>query len=450
MGKQIQKDTKDNDKPIENKNKETIHEVPEETIRKNSIHNDAKTSKVKEEAEILEKVETQTNLKENFELSLEETKTNDLKNANSAHTSGIIDEKRENQEVENTNQLTKENVEKEFSAPKSEPEISINLKEKESTTKYDDKIKIQGKMDEIKESDSFHKDDSKKKKDSKSRKRTREFKPNELDALRDEFAKKQGVKETKDTTKVINTNQTEFDQKQDVDGPKDIVTNRPVGTNNTNLEENISVKRDPTPPVVVKEQLCIHDIAVKNDCEPCDNENIKPIKEERKKKNRKSKDIKESESLYEPVGKGRETSLPLSEMQQSDSDKVETKEIHFEPKTSPKPSGTISNITDDLKDFGSLRQKKRQPEKTGSSIENLQKAEFNHNEIADFKRKDDVIGFDIDISNDDDKNPFITDEEFEEIQVSKEIEFFKEIEDSKEIKDSEAFKEKKDLESPSK
>merc|ERR1712013_512625 len=300
--KQIQKDTKDNDKPIENKNKETIHEVPEETIRKNSIHNDAKTSKVEEEAEILEKVETQTN---------------DLKNANSAHTSGIIDEKRENQEVENTNQLTKENVEKEFSAPKSEPEISINLKEKESTTKYDDKIKIQGKMDEIKESDSFHKDDSKKKKDSKSRKRTREFKPNELDALRDEFAKKQGVKETKDisakkiefdknqgkdTTKVINTNQTEFDQKQDVDGPKDIVTNRPVGTNNTNLEENISVKRDPTPPVVVKEQLCIHDIAVKNDCEPCDNENIKPIKEERKKKNRKSKDTKESESLYEPVG----------------------------------------------------------------------------------------------------------------------------------------------------
>merc|ERR1712013_982600 len=193
--KQIQKDTKDNDKPIENKNKETIHDVPEETIRKNSIHNDAKTSKVKEEAEVLEKVETQTNLKENFELSLEETKTNDLKNANSAHTSGIIDEKRENQEVENTNQLTKENVEKEFSAPKSEPEISINLKEKES----------------------------------KSRKRTREFKPNELDALRDEFAKKQGVKETKDisakkiefdknqgkdTTKVINTNQTEFDQKQ--------------------------------------------------------------------------------------------------------------------------------------------------------------------------------------------------------------------------------------------
>merc|ERR1712013_876710 len=166
------------------KNKKTIHEVPEETIRKNSIHNDAKTSKVKEEAEVLEKVETQTNLKENFELSLEETKTNDLKNANSAHTSGIIDEKRENQEVENTNQLTKENVEKEFSAPKSEPEISINLKEKESTTKYDDKIKIQGKMDEIKESDSFHKDDSKKKKDSKSRKRTQEFKPNELDALR--------------------------------------------------------------------------------------------------------------------------------------------------------------------------------------------------------------------------------------------------------------------------
>merc|ERR1712013_587070 len=163
----------------------------------------------------------------------EETKTNDLKNANSAHTSGIIDEKRENQEVENTNQLTKENVEKEFSAPKSEPEISINLKEKESTTKYDDKIKIQGKMDEIKESDSFHKDDSKKKQGVKETK--------DISAKKIEFDKNQG----KDTTKVINTNQTEFDQKQDVEGPKDIVTNRPVGTNNTNLEENISVKRDP-------------------------------------------------------------------------------------------------------------------------------------------------------------------------------------------------------------
>merc|ERR1719312_1436213 len=250
----------------------------------------------------------------------------------------------------------------------------------------------------------------------------------DISAKKIEFDKNQG----KDTTKVINTNQTEFDQKQDVEGPKDIVTNRPVGTNNTNLEENISVKRDPTPPVVVKEQLCIHDISVKNDCEPCDNENVKPIKEERKKKNRKSKDIKESESLYEPVGKGRETSLSLSEMQQSDSDKVETKEIHFEPKTSPKTSGTISNITDDLKDFGSLKRKNKRPEKTGSSIENLQKAEFNHSEITDFQRKDDVIGFDIDISNDNDKNPFIADEEFEEIQ------------------DSKAIKERKDLESPTK
>merc|ERR1719312_2119188 len=274
----------------------------------------------------------------------------------------------------------------------------------------------------------------------------------DISAKKIEFDKNQG----KDTTKVINTNQTEFDQKQDVEGPKDIVTNRPVGTNNTNLEENISVKRDPTPPVVVKEQLCIHDISVKNDCEPCDNENVKPIKEERKKKNRKSKDIKESESLYEPVGKGRETSLSLSEMQQSDSDKVETKEIHFEPKTSPKTSGTISNITDDLKDFGSLKRKNKRPEKTGSSIENLQKAEFNPSEITDFQRKDDVIGFDIDISNENDKNPFIADEEFEEIQVSKEIEsskeieFSKEIEYSKEIQDSEAIKERKDLESPTK
>merc|ERR1711970_615950 len=242
----------------------------------------------------------------------------------------------------------------------------------------------------------------------------------------------------------------------DLEKIKDIVANKSVDTNVSKLEENVSSKRDPTPPTVAKEQICIHDISVKDDCKPCDDENFSPspIKEERKKKARKSKDIKESESLYEPVGKGRETSPTLTEKQQTDTDKVETKEIHFEPETSPemseaKNSGTISNITDDLKDFGSLKRKNKQPEKTGSSIENLQKAEFNHSEITDFQRRDDVIGFDIDISNDD-TNPFIAEEEFEEIEVSKEKEVSKQIEASKDIQDSKETSTNKDLESPTK
>jgi len=466
--KQTKKDTKPNDKAIENKNKETIKDVPEETIRKNSVQNDAKTSKVFQEADIVQ----------TLEVSLEETKTDDVKNAESTHTSCIIDGEGVDKVGESTNQLTKENDEKEFLISKNEVEIPINRNENESTIKQDEKIHSQSKTNEIKESDSFLKDESKKKKkDDKSRKRTREFKSNELDAFRGEFAKKQGVKETKDisakkiefdkkqgknTTKVINTNQAEYDNKQDFGKTKDIVANKSVDTNVSKLEENVSSKRDPTPATVAKEQICIHDISVKDDCKPCDDENFSPspIKEERKKKARKSKDIKESESLYEPVGKGRETSPTLNEKQQSDTDKVETKEIHFEPETSPemsetKNSGTISNITDDLKDFGSLKRKNKQPEKTGSSIENLQKAEFNHSEITDFQRRDDVIGFDIDISNDD-TNPFIAEEEFEEIEVSKEKEVSKEIEATKEIKvskdiqDSKETSTNKDLESPTK
>merc|ERR1712212_422338 len=157
--KQIKKSTKVNDKPIENENKETVKDVPEEMIRKNSVQNDAKTSNAKQEADKVD----------DSEVSLEERKTNDVKNAESDHTSDIIDGETENKIAENANQLTKQNDEKEFLTSKNELEIPINRDKNESTIKYENKMNSQSKIDETKDSDSFLKDESKKKKkDDKS------------------------------------------------------------------------------------------------------------------------------------------------------------------------------------------------------------------------------------------------------------------------------------------
>merc|ERR1712106_791087 len=226
---------------------------------------------------------------------------------------------------------------------------SIETKEKDAS---DVKIEIETKQ-EIRESDAFKKDIPKKRNNSNNRKKTQEFKPNELDELRGDFAKKQGVKETKD----INTIQT-VNKQADTD-----ISQLEVKTASSNDSANKETVETP----VMREQICVHDILVTEPCEKCDEsqshntlKNYLPTKEERKKKGRKSKEIKETESMYEPVGKGNETTSEPPEKKKEGVDKVPTKEIDFEATkisetTEEKVSGGISKLADDLKDFGSLR-----------------------------------------------------------------------------------------------
>merc|ERR1712106_1315109 len=172
----------------------------------------------------------------------------------------------------------------------------IETKEKDAS---DVKIEIETKQ-EVRESDAFRKDIPKKRNNSKSRKKTQEFKPNELDELRGDFAKKQVLMETKN----INTIQT-VNKQADTD-----ISQLAVKTASSNDSANKETVETP----VMREQICVHDILVTEPCEKCDEsqshntlKNYMPTKEERKKKGRKSKEIKETESMYEPVGKGNET-----------------------------------------------------------------------------------------------------------------------------------------------
>merc|ERR1712106_1212327 len=298
---------------------------------------------------------------------------------------------------------------------------SIETKEKDAS---DVKIKIETKQ-KIRESDAFKKDIPKKRNNSNNRKKTQEFKPNELDELRGDFAKKQGVKETKD----INTIQTVNKQADTGISPLAVKT----------ASSNDSANKETVETPVMREQICVHDILVTEPCEKCDEpqshntlKNYLPTKEERKKKGRKSKEIKETESMYEPVGKGNETTSGPPEKKKEGVDKVPTKEIDFEATkisetTEEKVSGGISNLADDLKDFGSLKRKSNSKNKE-PIVENFQIAEYDQSKQSqadevladvDFQRKDDVIGFDINIK-DDNTNPFVTEEEFEEIAVTEE------------------------------
>merc|ERR1712123_429490 len=298
---------------------------------------------------------------------------------------------------------------------------SIETKEKDAS---DVKIEIETKQ-EVRESDAFKKDIPKKRNNSNNRKKTQEFKPNELDELRGDFAKKQGVKETKD----INTIQTVNKQADTDISPLEVKT----------ASSNESANKETVETPVMREQICVHDILVTEPCEKCDEsqshntlKNYMPTKEERKKKGRKSKEIRETESMYEPVGKGNETTSQPHEKKKEGVDKVPTKEIDFEATktsetTEEKVSGGISNLTDDLKDFGSLKRKSNSKNKE-QIVDNFQIAEYDQSKQSqedevladvDFQRKDDVIGFDINIK-DDNTNPFVTEEEFDEIAVTKE------------------------------
>merc|ERR1712128_216555 len=200
-----------------------------------------------------------------------------------------------------------------------ESKTKIETKEKDAS---DVKIEIETKQ-EIRESDAFKKDIPKKRNNSNNRKKTQEFKPNELDELRGDYAKKQGVKETKD----INTIQTVNKQADTDISPLEVKT----------ASSNESANKETVETPVMREQICVHDILVTEPCEKCDEsqshntlKNYLPTKEERKKKGRKSKEIKETESMYEPVGKGNETTSEPPEKKKEGVDKVPTKEIDFE------------------------------------------------------------------------------------------------------------------------
>ena len=107
----------------------------------------------------------------------------------------------------------------------------------------------------------YKKDASKKRDNSKSRKKTQEFKPNDLEALRDEFAKNQGVKEIQD----ISTSQTKNKQ---ADTHISQLEEKSVSPNvPANKTQAIKETVDTT---IVREQLCIHDISIAEFCQKCD------------------------------------------------------------------------------------------------------------------------------------------------------------------------------------
>merc|ERR1712098_953282 len=216
--------------------------------------------------------------------------------------------------MRNSENTKEDDVTNESEKSVQQEEITNSIQRREnSTPKYEEKNIVEPKSNE---SDSFQKEETKKKKkDNQGRKKTREFKPNELDALRDEFAKKQGVKEVKNIstskaefdkkqgenlTKDINTTSiSEFDQKQAIEETTGTITMKQADTDNSQVE-NIPVNNEHKIPVTSKEQLCVHDISIKDNCGICEEaqshttlKDFSPIKEERKKKGRKSKEIKE-------------------------------------------------------------------------------------------------------------------------------------------------------------
>merc|ERR1712106_510887 len=250
---------------------------------------------------------------------------------------------------------------------------------KESTSEQDNIIKEGGK-----ESDVYKKDELRKSVNKKGKSKKQEFKANELEALRIQFAKKQGVKETTLDTKKSETTNKQPDAK---------------------IEENSVSPKSPA------------------------DKDIVPIKEERKKKGGKSKEMKESEPVYEPVGRGKESSPLQNEMSQEVvEENCMEEDIGLIDKSKDKDSGGISSFTDDFKDFSSLKRKKKaqittsEPLLEDTTIEQVGQSKGNIVETK-LQRKDDVIGFDIGITSDD-KNPFGAEEEFEEIfpvEGSKEI-----------------------------
>jgi len=287
--------------------------------------------------------------------------------------------------------------------------------------------------------------ESKKKRDqSRSKKKTQEFSQSELDAFRNQYALKQGVKEVKNGTDFIAHQTEKTNQRENNHNIISSEQNPIIPTNDSRTE-----KRDNP---LLKEQDCIHDISIRDFCQPCDDsqshstlKEFVPKKEERKKKIEKPKEKPQDESLYEPIGqenpaiasrssKDKDSEMKLEEenavpviMEKGtdDNDKkvtleIEQKEFDNSTQEGHLSSGGISSLADDFKDFSSL---KREKKSLNTSKEKTQKEVFDKDtddlnfENMRFERNDDMIGFDIEMKNDS-SNPFVSEDEFEEIQGS--------------------------------
>merc|ERR1719268_134206 len=214
----------------------------------------------------------------------------------------------------------------------------------------------------------------------------------------------------------------------------------------------MSVRLKKSDNLLLKEQDCIHDISIHDPCQSCEKsqshstlKEFVPKKEERKKKIEKPKEVHQDESLYEPIGqenpaiasrnsKKEELETKLEEVDAVSENKergtdnndkkvtleIDTKEFDNSTQEGHLSSGGISSLADDFKDFSSLKRKKKA---LNASQENIQKEGFDKDtddlnfENMRVERNDDMIGFDIEMKNDT-SNPFVSEDEFEEIQGS--------------------------------
>merc|ERR1712228_11240 len=280
------------------------------------------------------------------------------------------------------------------------------------------------------------KESNKKRDHSRSKKKTQEFSQSELDALRNQYALSQGVKEVKKETAFIahQTKQTKERENDDNVKSSKHIQVIPSDASKTEKSDNL----------LLKEQDCIHDISIHDPCQSCENsqshstlKEFVPKKEERKKKIEKPKEVHQDESLYEPIGQENpaiasrnskkeelETKLEevdaVSENKEKGTDNIDKKEFDNSTQEGHLSSGGISSLADDFKDFSSLKRKKKA---LNASQENIQKEGFDKDtddlnfENMRFERNDDMIGFDIEMKTDT-SNPFVSEDEFEEIQGS--------------------------------
>eukprot|EP00092_Neocalanus_flemingeri_P032913 GFUD01035795.1.p1 GENE.GFUD01035795.1~~GFUD01035795.1.p1 ORF type:complete len:2735 (+),score=766.32 GFUD01035795.1:100-8304(+) len=261
------------------------------------------------------------------------------------------------------------------------------------------------------------KDEMKEKETSEHKSKTQEFQANELEQLRVEFAQKQGVKEIALDGSKCQTSSIQSDSK------------RTIVVNETIKEEKMVSCIDTC------SSSCIHDISIREICQKCNQsqpqtlQNALPIKEERRKKGNKSTEMKDSEPVYEPVGKGNEnTSLQIEKSQDIVGETITTemdrKDIDcIEISKDPNSAG-ISNFTDDFKDFSSLTRKKKtqvtkiETQAEDTTITEVELGNENRNNVSNvdlqLQRNDDVIGFDIGMTSDN-QNPFGAEEVFEEM-----------------------------------
>merc|ERR1711915_1065729 len=101
---------------------------------------------------------------------------------------------------------------------------------------------------------------NKKRDNSRSKKKTQEFSQSELDALRNQYALSQGVKEVKKETDFIAKQTKERENDDNVKSSKHIQV-IPSDVSKTEKSDNL----------LLKEQDCIHDISIHDPCQSCEN-----------------------------------------------------------------------------------------------------------------------------------------------------------------------------------